>query len=88
MRRLVPVAVTGWEKVAGATGVAVLGLAGLNLAIWRRVKRAVAAGRSAAKIEQDDQGQIESFQIIGVERADHVRDALLTREGDPVDHQL
>ena len=36
---------TGWEKVIAATVVAVIGLVGLNLAIWRRVRAAVRAGR-------------------------------------------
>ena len=31
---------TGWEKVAAATAVALLGLIGLNLAIWRRIRAA------------------------------------------------
>jgi len=35
--------VTGWEKVAAATLVAVLGLVGLNLAIWRRLRAALRA---------------------------------------------
>ncbi len=30
----------GWAKVAAATAVAVLGLAGFNLAIWRRLRQA------------------------------------------------
>lgn len=39
---------TGWEKVIAATVVAVVGLIGLNLAIWRRM-------RDAARVtEQDD----------------------------------
>ena len=34
---------TGWEKVVAATLLAVIGLAGLNLAIWRRMRAAVRA---------------------------------------------
>ncbi|WP_425229545.1 hypothetical protein [Sphingomonas sp.] len=36
---------TGWEKVIAATVVAVIGLAGLNLAVWRRVRGAMRAAR-------------------------------------------
>lgn len=32
---------TGWEKVAAATALAVVGLGGFNLAIWRRLREAV-----------------------------------------------
>jgi hypothetical protein len=32
--------VTGWEKVIAATILAVIGLVGLNLAIWRRLREA------------------------------------------------
>jgi hypothetical protein len=32
--------VTGWEKVIAATVVAVIGLIGFNLAIWRRLREA------------------------------------------------
>ena len=31
---------TGWEKVIAATVLAVIGLAGLNLAMWRRMRAA------------------------------------------------
>ena len=37
---------TGWEKVIAATVVAVIGLAGLNLSIWRRVRAAARAART------------------------------------------
>lgn len=36
---------SGWEKVASATLVAVVGLIGLNLAIWRRTRAALAEAR-------------------------------------------
>lgn len=51
---------TGWEKVAAATLVAVVGLLGLNLAIWRRVRVSLAArGDLAAEIEKGDQRLVE-----------------------------
>lgn len=31
---------SGWEKVIAATMLAVIGLVGLNLAIWRRLRQA------------------------------------------------
>lgn len=31
---------SGWEKVIAATVLAVIGLAGMNLAIWRRLRAA------------------------------------------------
>ena len=37
---------TGWEKVIAATVVAVIGLIGVNLAIWRRLRAATARGAS------------------------------------------
>ncbi|WP_419807399.1 hypothetical protein [Sphingomonas sp.] len=49
---------TGWEKVIAATVLAVIGLAGLNLAIWRRMRAALRYARASAdEIEQDDQRQ-------------------------------
>jgi hypothetical protein len=41
--------VTGWEKVIAATVLAVIGLIGLNLAMWRRMR---AATREAARRER------------------------------------
>lgn len=35
---------TGWEKVVATTMVAVIGLLGLNLAMWRRMREAVRKG--------------------------------------------
>lgn len=46
---------TGWEKVIAATLLAVIGLIGLNLAIWRRVR---AAARSGREIENKGQRDI------------------------------
>lgn len=46
---------TGWEKVIAATLLAVVGLIGLNLAIWRRMRAAV---RSGAECENEDQSRI------------------------------
>ena len=40
---------SGWEKVIAATLVAVIGLVGLNVAVWRRLRQ---ASRGAA----DDRG--------------------------------
>lgn len=42
-------AVSGWEKVIAATVLAVIGLVGLNLAIWRRMR---VAGRRERQQER------------------------------------
>ena len=47
---------SGWEKVAAATVVAVVGLVMLNLAIWRRMRDAT---QSAAQIERYRERNIE-----------------------------
>lgn len=47
---------TGWEKVVAATVLAVIGLLGLNLSMWRRLRSA----RSAAKIENHGQRDIQA----------------------------
>ncbi|MDB5696803.1 MAG: hypothetical protein JWN21_2346 [Sphingomonas bacterium] len=39
---------SGWEKVIAATVLAVIGLVGVNLAIWRRMR---VAAREAARRE-------------------------------------
>ena len=39
----------GWVKVIAATAVALLGLAGLNLSIWRRLKAARRAGEGEGR---------------------------------------
>lgn len=49
---------TGWEKVAAATLVAVIGLVALNLAIWRRMRGVVS--RSVAQVEDGHQGDIQA----------------------------
>lgn len=62
---------TGWEKVAAATLVAVIGLLGLNLAIWRRMRAAVASG---VQIENEQQGQAQPLEVERIERSDHSAD--------------
>lgn len=55
---------TGWEKVAAATLVAVIGLVALNLAIWRRMRAGLAAQRrSADQIEQDSQRIVQPVEV-------------------------
>jgi len=44
---------TGWEKVIAATLVVVVGLAALNLSIWRRLKAASAEAKRQAGLERD-----------------------------------
>lgn len=39
---------TGWEKVAAATLVGVVGLLGLNISIWRRMRVAVTKAKADA----------------------------------------
>lgn len=47
---------TGWEKVGAATLLAIVGLVGLNLAIWRRLKTV----RLAAKVKNYGQRDIQA----------------------------
>ena len=47
---------TGWEKVIAATLLAVIGLAALNLAIWRRMRESV---RLPAEAEDHRERDVE-----------------------------
>lgn len=51
---------TGWEKVAAATLLAAIGLLGLNLAIWRRVRAAV---RLAPQVQDQRERDVQSQDV-------------------------
>jgi len=46
--------VSGWTKVLLATGLMVVALACLNLALWRRMKEARRLGEAAAEAERGE----------------------------------
>lgn len=50
---------SGWEKVIAATVLALVGLVGLNLAIWRRMR----AARLPAEIEHHGQCNVEPGEV-------------------------
>lgn len=51
---------SGWEKVAAATVLALIGLLGLNLAIWRRMRAAV---RSAPQVQHQGERDVQAHDI-------------------------
>lgn len=62
---------SGWEKVIAATVLAVVGLAGLNLAIWRRMQ---STAMSVFKAENKQQRFVDALQIARVKRTDNSAD--------------
>ena len=61
---------TGWEKVAAATLVAVVGLLGLNLAIWRRLRATLA--HSAVQVEDGHERDFQAEEIFIAQAPDHI----------------
>ena len=49
---------SGWEKVIAATLLAVIGLVGLNLAIWRRLRAGAQSERLHVKAQDEAQGGV------------------------------
>jgi hypothetical protein len=74
--------VTGWEKVIAATLLAVIGLVGLNLAIWRRMRAALRSG------EQNGQSLDQPVEIANCQVPDGAIDAGPARGADPIQHSL
>lgn len=65
---------SGWEKVVAATVLAVIGLVGLNLAIWRRVRLATVASHSIGEVQDEGQRSIQQGHLNIVEPTDHAVD--------------
>ena len=63
---------SGWEKVIAATLVAIAGLAGVNLAIWRRLRVARAeAHRLPGQVENERQRSVQQRQVEFAEATNH-----------------
>lgn len=79
--------VSGWEKVIAAMVLAVIGLVGLNLAIWRRLR--VGAGKpSGGQVEDERQRVIQSPHVARREPTDDSTDPIATDRTKPVGHRL
>lgn len=80
---------TGWEKVIAATVLALIGLVGVNLAIWRRMREVAKAGRgSVGQVEDQPERIVEATEVGDAQPSDAGADPVPANGAEPIGHRL